>query len=330
MGRYFVSTVTPLTAGCKKDFEKLLKAFKETGTLAFDAFSKCFRDMDLVTIFMGRLSEAELVEFSEKLLQLAISYAMSFRERMPEDYSDEATTSSAAFNDSAELTLQERIFGVYLAYSLYYVQPSEYVSQIRITPEQAHDLAAFVNGILLPDKHYDAVLAYFRLVSFGAFRIVAFEKDYNPLLNKRFDKGTLNEGMLPHFEELSLLKSFANDPLLAQADIIHKRYEAAKQDCNVADLAIVNVIKKNISELYEDVMENAQQRERRASAVGGKSLGYQSKSLRSTLKEKAYKMKTVHPRQRRHRAPSGRSVSISANEADTQAGHSSIPENPGG
>uniref|UniRef100_A0A0N5ABJ0 Histone acetyltransferase n=1 Tax=Syphacia muris TaxID=451379 RepID=A0A0N5ABJ0_9BILA len=114
--------VIPLTTGCKRDVEKLLVEFKKAESLSFEAFSKCFREVDFVTIFMGRISCAELVE--------------------------------------------ERIFGIYLTYSLYYVQPGDFVSSVRVTPEQAHDLAHFVQEILLPGGYHDAVLAYYRMVSY--------------------------------------------------------------------------------------------------------------------------------------------------------------------
>lgn len=302
----------------RRDIERLLEVFKKEESLSFDAFSKCFRDVDFVTIFMGRISGAELVEFSEKLLQIAVSYTMSFRERKPGFYVRDVSGDPVIVNDSGEHSLQERIFGLYLTYSLYYVQPGNYVSQIRVTPEQAHDLATFFEEILLPGNLYDAILAYYRMVSYGAFTIIAFEKEHNPLLHRRFDKNILDEGMLPQFEELSLLKSFANDPVLTQANLIHKRYQAAKKESGVAEISIVDVIKHSVSELYESVLEDAQHRERHASSGSGKALSSQPKFSRSSIKEKAYKTKTIHPRHRRHRAPSTQSVSTFTVESPTK------------
>lgn len=65
------------------------------------------------------------------------------------------------------------------------MQPGNYVSEIRVTPEQAHDLTTFFEEILLPGCYYDAILAYFRLVAFGAFSIVAYEKEV--LLNHKYE-----------------------------------------------------------------------------------------------------------------------------------------------
>lgn len=73
------STVIPLNAGCKRDIENLLEAFKKEESLSFDAFSKCFRKVDFFTVFMGRISGAELVEVSFRsfhFLLILLSYTL--------------------------------------------------------------------------------------------------------------------------------------------------------------------------------------------------------------------------------------------------------------
>uniref|UniRef100_A0A1I7W4C6 PAP-associated domain-containing protein n=1 Tax=Loa loa TaxID=7209 RepID=A0A1I7W4C6_LOALO len=156
--------------------------------------------MKFATIFMGRMSPAELYEFSEKLLQITIAYAMSYRERKPAEYAEESTTdnepmSLSDIRFSNEMTLQERMFGVYLTYALYFVQPESYVAQVRVTPDQMADLIDFISERLIPERHIDAFAALFKLINGGAFRIYAFEKEHNPLLHRRFDLRELDEGV---------------------------------------------------------------------------------------------------------------------------------------
>lgn len=72
---------------------------------------------------------------------------------------------------------QERLFGIYLAYMLYFVQPEGFVAQIKVTPAQLIDLKEFIRERIIPERHVDAYIALLKLENVGAFRVVAFEKD---------------------------------------------------------------------------------------------------------------------------------------------------------
>lgn len=69
------------------------------------------------------------------------------------------------------------MFGIYLTYALYFVQPESYVAQVRVTPDQMADLSDFVRERLIPERHIDAFAALLKLINGGAFRIYAFEKE---------------------------------------------------------------------------------------------------------------------------------------------------------
>ncbi|MCP9263940.1 hypothetical protein DINM_007299 [Dirofilaria immitis] len=271
------TSVMPITAGCRKDIERLLKMYKEKETLRYKPFIELFDKTKFATIFMGRMSPAELYEFSEKLLQIAISYAMSYRERKPAEYAEESTTdnepmSLSDIRFSNEMTLQERMFGVYLTYALYFVQPESYVAQVRVTPDQIADLIDFINDRLIPERHIDAFAALFKLINGGAFRIYAFEKEHNPLLHRRFDLRELDEGGLDETEmqEHSFLKALGDDIVLTQADIICKRILQSTG----AEMEAISSPKKTPHQ--------------------------NSGRFRSALKEKAYKSHIVHARHQRY------------------------------
>lgn len=58
------TSVMPITAGCRKDIERLLKMYKEKETLRYKPFIELFDKMKFATIFTGRMSPAELYEVS--------------------------------------------------------------------------------------------------------------------------------------------------------------------------------------------------------------------------------------------------------------------------
>uniref|UniRef100_A0A915Q465 Uncharacterized protein n=1 Tax=Setaria digitata TaxID=48799 RepID=A0A915Q465_9BILA len=300
------TSVMPITAGCRKDIERLLRMYKEKETLRYGPFIELFEKMKFATIFMGRMSPAELFEFSEKLLQITISYAMSYRERKPAEYAEE----SAADNEplslsdirfSNEMTLQERMFGIYLTYALYFVQPESYVAQVRVTPDQMADLIDFVSERLIPERHVDAFAALFKLINGGAFRIYAFEKEHNPLLHRRFDLRELDEGGLDETEmqEHSFLKALGEDIVLTQADIICKRYLAAKEKAKLPPDLNINLVQTTVSEIYNDILKTTGA-EMEENSSPKKTARQNSGRFRSAIKEKAYKSHIVHARHRRY------------------------------
>lgn len=62
-------SLLPVTAGCRKDVERLLKRYKDLCTVHYKPFAELFEEMDFTTIFMGRLCAAELYEVSRSLFQ---------------------------------------------------------------------------------------------------------------------------------------------------------------------------------------------------------------------------------------------------------------------
>ncbi|VIO94914.1 Uncharacterized protein BM_BM2000 [Brugia malayi] len=231
---------------------------------------------------------------------------MSYRERKPAEYAEEPTIdnepmSLSDIQFSNEMTLQERMFGIYLTYVLYFVQPESYVAQVRVTPDQMADLIDFISERLIPERHIDAFAALFKLINGGAFRIYAFEKEHNPLLHRRFDLRELDEGGLDETElqEHSFLKALGDDIVLTQADIICKRYLAAKEKVNLPVDLNINLVQTTVSEIYNDILKSTGT-EMEADTSPKKAPRQNSGRFRSAIKEKAYKSHIVHARHRRY------------------------------
>ncbi|KAH7698434.1 hypothetical protein AAVH_34474, partial [Aphelenchoides avenae] len=63
-----------LISGIKADVDSLMSEFMESESVRFTAFAKIFNEKEFSTIFLGRLSPADLVEFSENLLKYVSSF----------------------------------------------------------------------------------------------------------------------------------------------------------------------------------------------------------------------------------------------------------------
>ncbi|KHN78794.1 snRNA-activating protein complex subunit 1 [Toxocara canis] len=314
----------PVTAGCRTDIERLLEMYKEKKSLRYAPFFDVFKQLDFHTIFWGKFCVAELVEFSEKLLQMAIAYAMVSRESVEpigsaeeeELEHGEGRKDELSVGYKNELTLQERLFGIYLTYTLYVTQPFRYVAQVRISLQQLHDLEVLLTDQLIPEKHFDAISIMQYFGERHIFRIVAFEKDFDVLMHRRYDRFVMEDDEGTGQEEkdrseqddYALLSKIQSEQVSAQVDTIHKWYLEMKALAGVGDLNMV----KSLSEIYDEVVRFSERRDdhsvghsRRVSDYykyleQGTNIfrGLQS-CRRSELKAKAFKARAESARSKR-------------------------------
>jgi len=90
-----------------------------------------------------------------------------------------------------------------MVYCLYFLQPVEHVSPIRVTASQINNLVlffiwlntqnllltiifkvAFMNDILMPNEHLEAVFCLCRLVEENAFTVIPFEIDVSLFISQ--------------------------------------------------------------------------------------------------------------------------------------------------
>lgn len=69
------------------------------------------------------------------------------------------------------------MFGIYATYCLYFLQPAQHVTSIRVSIGQMKNLKDFMHSVLLPELYFDALFCAFRLIDNNAFTISAFEVD---------------------------------------------------------------------------------------------------------------------------------------------------------
>ncbi|KAI6203504.1 hypothetical protein M3Y94_00564500 [Aphelenchoides besseyi] len=207
------------------DVESLLKRFQETSSVSFFEFSQIFIDLEFPTIFLGRYSMAELVEFSELILSYSSSFMFSGTETI------EPPPSFIAGD-------KERVFGVYLTYCLYFTQPQNHVANVKLSVKQMSELRKFCKEELLRDQCNEALFCISRLMNVHAFMITPFEREFNPLLARRFNVADLtneNAELMEHNSEMSFLNAVEKDYTLMQIDLMHKRYVDEKNRIKLPD-----------------------------------------------------------------------------------------------
>uniref|UniRef100_A0A0R3RHK7 Nbl1_Borealin_N domain-containing protein n=1 Tax=Elaeophora elaphi TaxID=1147741 RepID=A0A0R3RHK7_9BILA len=129
------------------------------------------------------------------------------------------------------------------------------------------------------------------------------------------DEGGLDETKT---EEHSFLKALGDDIVLTQADIICKRYLAAKEKANLPPDVNINLVQTTVSEIYNECISSlilkSMGAEMEANSTPKKAPRQNSGRFRSALKEKAYKSHIVHARHRRYLVD----PSISSTNSETE------------
>ncbi|KAK0419305.1 hypothetical protein QR680_014072 [Steinernema hermaphroditum] len=206
----------PIDTGSKADIMLLCDDFLKQNDMSFDAFQEAFIKRDFGTIFYGFHLPEELCEFSERLLRSAIGYI--FPKQFYEPFAD----------DKPERTLHEQIFGVFLSYSLFHLQPTKYVRNIHVLAKEMHFIGQMVD-VLAERDLLEACYCLFALCSANAFYVVPLDegfdsckiqlenKDYRPIKQDLIKPGGTTR-----------VASLKNDDIMQKLNLIHNRYESLK------------------------------------------------------------------------------------------------------
>ncbi|GMR38781.1 hypothetical protein PMAYCL1PPCAC_08976, partial [Pristionchus mayeri] len=334
-------SVPPLHAGVRFDLEALLAAFKEKNSVRFEAFSEVFAALKMSMIFAGRQTAAELIEFEEHLLQLSAAYMMSIKSGeiagYPERFDPNAKPDIPSYTRSDRplenlpagvmgtrkereeeggeseayvMTLVERMFGIYCCYSFYYLQPKDYMAQIRISPAQLRDVTDFMEDRLRTERHLDAMACLYKLLNEGAFRITAFELMYDPACHKRYEAEDEDETCLPPGADAPLerMKGLTEDRTMQQLEMLHKTYEKAKKDAGFkgvthGEIDVMDSAKKILANAKVSIqMDEMYAMGQLGGADGGvaPSSGRASSPSRLDIKQRAYSSGVTASRHRRY------------------------------
>ncbi|KAK0427467.1 hypothetical protein QR680_010242 [Steinernema hermaphroditum] len=217
----------PIHAGASIDVANLYEKYKELGTCSFEPFARLYSDCEFTSIYLGHHSAEELVEFSERLLQITVSYI--FPPEFDEGVKSYVINRQEPSQPRRENSDVAQVFGIYLTYSLFSLQPNKHVCSIRVTPNQFKYLSNAVELFARKDK-FDASFCLFRLFDSNAFQISAFDRDYEMLSRP---KHTFKDEM-PTSKSISKrnhvhLTALKNDSALQQLQRIHEEYNKMKE-----------------------------------------------------------------------------------------------------
>ncbi|RCN46901.1 hypothetical protein ANCCAN_07080 [Ancylostoma caninum] len=301
-------SMPPVNGGITSDMEMLLEAFKAKQSVRLIKFHEVAIDYELSSIYAGRLSLAELIEFEECLLKAAFAY----------------TRPTKGSVTSTPRTLTERIFGVYATFVLYYAQPIDYVSKILVTPNDLREMRRFCEEVLLPGRHLDTVGCLYKLYVDDAFSIVAYVNSFDPVCHRRYDMPNADDDVVEEDEKHTPLAETAalmEDPILKTMAHVQEEIERKQnriEDCpKVAEtkdnfLTRINKIfatlkneiaKVDTGEVDEpfELPATSTSDEPRPSAE--QQTDSQKGTSRLSIKDKAYSSKIVYSRTRRYADP---------------------------
>uniref|UniRef100_A0A183CH77 NR LBD domain-containing protein n=1 Tax=Globodera pallida TaxID=36090 RepID=A0A183CH77_GLOPA len=185
-------------------------------------FAEIFMEMELSSIFLGRFSSSDLVEFSEILFIYCsrFMFAPLSNSNNSVGKGELSNLQSDGIVSSRDLNrnYKERIFGLFLCYSLYFLQPSQYVIPISVTASQLDGFYEFLGTVLMPEEHFEAIYCFYRLVDSNAFSVVPLEGSFNPLLQRSLNFFLHNKSSPEVCEvetdEFGLLFSLSNSDVL--------------------------------------------------------------------------------------------------------------------
>ncbi|CAJ0919737.1 unnamed protein product, partial [Mesorhabditis belari] len=282
--------VAPIYMGMREDIEMLLQRFVEKGSPRMTDFAKLFKEVQFSKIFAGRIAPPELVEFSERLLQMAASYMHPFRLAVaptysgtdPFDHNHEKQIERTAYDASLTRTMLDRIFGVYLTYALFFLQPSDYVAQLlEITRLQKE---------LIEETHYDTVAALLKLHAHKAFVQIPFTSSYDPVQHKRLqiseEDCSGQSAALTSDRQMSAIERITSDSLLKQLEVLSKASREVDFTKDIDELRGI-AIRSQI-----DMMTN-----------DDTIVISPSKPSRISIREKAYTGNIKHSKNRRYANP---------------------------
>jgi len=84
---------------------------------------------------------------------------------------------------SSPRTMKERVFGIYLTYSLFFLQPSEHVQLVKVSVGQFQALGQLLRDVLVPEGWVEAAFCLMRLIRGHAFAVGPFEMEVCRLLD---------------------------------------------------------------------------------------------------------------------------------------------------
>uniref|UniRef100_A0A7E4ZYT8 Histone acetyltransferase type B catalytic subunit n=1 Tax=Panagrellus redivivus TaxID=6233 RepID=A0A7E4ZYT8_PANRE len=210
----------------RTDVDDLLREFSK-GPQTYDGFMQVYNAVDFWMVAIGRINLAEEYEFVEDFFRYTSAYM--FPVEMRKNAHDHTLGNSASDEDTAAT---EQLFGIYLCYTAFFMQPQNDVKLIYIKLEMADYLSKIMEDLTM-QRQLHAVFCLQRLITSKAFAIVPFLEDYNPFLVKRFNVESVRNEIALEFEEFERLQLVTKAQDLTLVSELHKKYTELKDKLKV-------------------------------------------------------------------------------------------------
>lgn len=231
----------------KSDIEELRLRFYGERCVSYTEFTNIFIEQGFPHIFAGRLSSSDYAEFAESVLTYAATFMFSRQLESSTEGSQPPPyviglhkPMKTRIIDDGYSPYLEKIFGIYLTYSLYYLRVNKAMHPIRVTSMQMRDLSDFLRNEMMKIDDclgtLQAVWILIELTDNDAFTIVPFQNEFN-ILHRKFDISEaewqthgVEPSSIPDFPWLNNLK---NDAVAREIDEIDKKYAKMKEEAGI-------------------------------------------------------------------------------------------------
>ncbi|KAF6209822.1 hypothetical protein GE061_015573 [Apolygus lucorum] len=173
----------PIMDGVQEDLSTLGYSFIKSGCTDFTHFVNLWKSHNFCYIYSGRVILKEVKHFTREILIMAKQMC------------------------SPKNSFIERVVGVYIMYSLYFIQPLKLPVRIRIEKDEFQQLLIFINECDLKEVRY----CFYKLFTNHAFDYVYSDKLYSlermreRELEKRQRKAAINKEKMDFKEQLEFI-----------------------------------------------------------------------------------------------------------------------------
>uniref|UniRef100_A0A914PMN1 Uncharacterized protein n=1 Tax=Panagrolaimus davidi TaxID=227884 RepID=A0A914PMN1_9BILA len=274
----------------KSDVDDLFKQFNK-GPLTYQHFLKCFKDVDFWTIFVGKVTLMDSYEIFEEYFQYVASLIFPTALRKDKTKSRSQTLSSEM---EKEYEQAECLFGIYLCYTSYFLQPQTEVKLVRINLELMEFLPKVMDS-LFAERRLHALFCLQRLISSKAFVVIPFAEDHNPMTVHQKRKGFKENDSDLKYNDFERLKNVAESQDIQFASELHQKYAELKRKLEIPSL--LHQVKDDVKRHIVDIVKEAEEKLKKEETEK------QSESIldrMSALRHRAFTSEIRLPSHRRH------------------------------
>lgn len=263
-----VKVLKKVSAGFQTDMATLLRKFTAEESIRYNAFSKVWREMKFSLVFCGR-KDRELRLFFEEIVPIILQLWLP------------------------TCSFRERVFGLYMLYAVYAVQPISPKLKVRLRLADWEQSEVLLR-IATREQHLDVCYILHRMRLENCFHHVALLRQRSPVMYHGEDED-VQTILAANAKVFGPMEKMTKNGIFQQLQLIHQQYmamKAAQEKPEVRDLAFVkedvyDSICRKVSVVQLEYRSQQIQaaasasRKERGSSVGGETVGARRENLRA-------------------------------------------------